>query len=167
MGYTTDFTGSFKLDKPLTVAHKLYLDKFSDSRRMKRDAVKTALRPDPARLTVGLPVGKEGEYFVGAGEFAGQEHSPDVVDFNNPPKTQPGLWCQWVSTEDGAAIEWNGAEKFYYYIEWIEYMIKNFFEPWGYSLDGNVKWSGEESSDLGSIVIKKNIVTAKKAKIKY
>jgi hypothetical protein len=39
MGYTTDFSGEFKLDKPLTDEQAIYVNKFADTRRMKRDVV--------------------------------------------------------------------------------------------------------------------------------
>jgi hypothetical protein len=40
MGYHTEFDGEFNLDKPLTVAHANYLEKFAHTRRMKRDISK-------------------------------------------------------------------------------------------------------------------------------
>ena len=57
-------------------------------------------------------------------------------------------------------MEWDGGEKFYNYVEWLEYLIKNFFEPWGYSLNGSVNWQGEEDEDNGTIVVKHNEVKA-------
>jgi hypothetical protein len=81
MGYTTDFEGQFDLDKPLAPAHRVYLKAFEDSRRMVRDAEKTALRPDPVRDAVGLPVGPEGSYFVGGDSGRGS----DILDSNTAP----------------------------------------------------------------------------------
>jgi hypothetical protein len=40
MGYTTDFSGSLSLSRPATEVEKNYLDKFSDTRRMKRNVEK-------------------------------------------------------------------------------------------------------------------------------
>jgi len=40
MGYTTDFSGSFQFNRPLTVQEKNYINKFSETRRMKRDVQK-------------------------------------------------------------------------------------------------------------------------------
>lgn len=161
MGYTTNFNGQFDLDKPLTAAHKEYLDAFNRSRRMKRDASKTIEYADPLRLAVGLPIGNQGEYYVGASETDfGQVHSADILDYNNAPADQPGLWCQWVPSDDGTAIVWDDGEKFYDYTEWIEYLIENFLAPWGYSLNGEVKWSGEDDEDKGTIHVKNNRVQA-------
>jgi hypothetical protein len=177
MGYTTDFEGQFDLDKPLSEEHKAYLAKFSGTRRMKRNVSLTGTRPDPVREAVGLPLGIEGGYFVGEGGFAGQEKGPDVIDGNRPPSGQPGLWCQWVPGSkygeplpvDGPceSIVWDGNEKFYEYVEWLEYLIKNFLHPWGYNLNGEVQWFGEERSDIGVIIVKDNKVTTKIGRIAY
>lgn len=164
MGYTTDFTGRFELSKPLTKEQAAYLNQFSETRRMKRNAAKTAERADPLREAVGLPVGKEGEFFVGPEGLAGQEESPDILDWNSPASTQPGLWCQWVPTQDGEGIEWNGAEKFYHYVEWLNYIVKNFLVPWGISISGEVAFQGEDSGDSGTISAPRPVFLAKKAK---
>lgn len=161
MGYTTEFYGQFDLDKPLTQAHLYYLNAFADTRRMKRNSNKLAKVPDPAREAVGLPVGIEGEYFVAGKGYAGQDRDDSILDYNCPAKTQPGLWNKWVPTEDGTGIEWSGAEKFYDYVEWLEYMVENFLKPWGYTLNGSVKWRGEDFDDMGVITVKDNLVTTK------
>jgi hypothetical protein len=159
MGYTTDFQGSFKVAPDLTAKHALYLTMFSMTRRMKRNGPQAEALPDPARLTVGLPIGKEGGYFVGSGDNNGQNHTPDVLDYNQPPTGQPGLWCQWVPSPDGTAIVWDEGEKFYDYVEWLQYLIEHFLAPWGYKLNGTVKWYGEDHDDRGRIVVKDNVVT--------
>ena len=165
MGYTTDFTGSFKVTPDLTAKHLVYLNTFAKTRRMKRNAKLTAKRPDPVRATVDLPVGKEGGYFVGDTSYYGQTKTSDVLDYNNPPSEQPGLWCQWVPSEDGSAIVWDEGEKFYNYVEWLRYLIEHFLAPWGYKLNGSVEWRGEEDDDRGRIVVKDNIVTVLVAQI--
>jgi len=153
MGYDTDFEGQFAVTPPLADNHRTYLAKFSETRRMKRNAEMTAGRPDPLREAVGLPVGIDGGYFVGAEGFAGQEQAQDIVNGNAAPSGQPGLWCQWVPTEDGTAIEWDGGEKFYDYVEWLEYLIEHFLKPWGYRLNGEVKWQGEDMDDRGLLTV--------------
>ena len=92
-------------------------------------------------------------------ENFGQDDDPSVIDHNDPPKNQPGLWCQWVPSADGEGIEWNGGEKFYYYVEWLNYIIKNFLIPWGLVLNGTVKWRGEDFNDAGKIIVKDNVVS--------
>lgn len=187
MGYTTDFTGEFTLDKPLTSAHTAYLKQFSETRRMKRDEKVAATLPDPVREAVGLPVGPEGSYFVGGCGSFGQGYDESVVDSNTPPgqlkfgsgkwedneklirsgQCQPGLWCQWTPTELGDGIVWNGAEKFYHYVEWLKYLIEHFLKPWGYVLGGEVEWQGEDPADSGKIEVENNEVYVRNAMVTF
>jgi hypothetical protein len=167
MGYTTDFEGNFKITPTLKPEHKQYLEKFSDTRRYKRDAIKTVLREDPIRLQAELPVGKDGGYFVGEVAYRGQGRGVDLVDYNGPPAGQPSLWCQWVPDDDGTHLEWDGGEKFYDYVEWLEYLIEHFFGPWGYVLNGEVEWYGEDRSDVGKIIVIDNEVTVKQGRIEF
>ena len=193
MGYTTDFTGEFLLDHPLSLEHARYLARFAGTRRMKRNAAKTSQRTDPMREAVGLPAGLEGGYFVGEGGFAGQgDHTnqpPDIVDYNSQPQGQPSLWCQWVPatanldqlrlldaeipkeqlTDENVydRIMWNGSEKFYDYVEWITYILTHFLAPWGYALNGTIEWQGEETMDKGRIIIENNQVRVQRASVSW
>jgi hypothetical protein len=187
MGYTTDFNGRFELDRALDANHAAYLRQFAETRRMKRDEDEAATLPDPKREAVGLPVGPEGAYFVGGDGFAGQGRDSSILCFNTAPgqpdtngatdwreawdrkremiragECQPGLWCQWVPSEDGQAIEWDGGEKFYEYEAWLRYIVENFLKPWGYVLNGQVTWSGEESDDMGVLIVEDNEVSTGK-----
>jgi len=92
-------------------------------------------------------------------DFAEQRHGDNLEC--------PSFYCQWVPTDDGKYLEWDGNEKFYSYIEWLEILIEKFFNPWKIKLNGEVTWEGEESGDLGKIVVKNNVVTAKQARIVY
>lgn len=163
MGYTTDFSGQFNLDKPLSAEHKAYLDAFNGTRRMKRNAAK--LGPDSLREAAKLPAGKEGGYYVGSTRDYGQGRTPDVIDYNSPPEGQPSLWCQWVPNESGTAIVWDDGENFYSYVEWIQYLIDHFLEPWGYVVNGAVEWVGEDHDDLGRILVTANAVEAQEGKV--
>ena len=39
------------------------------------------------------------------------------------------------------------------------YLIDNFFSHWGRTLNGEVHWSGDDSSDIGTIFVTDNVVT--------
>lgn len=143
MGYTTDFFNQkLRLNKQLSVDDKNFLTKLSETRRM-------------ARNIEGY--GVEGEFFVDGEGMMGQDRDNTIIDYNRPPSTQPGLWCQWTPTEDGWGLEWDGGEKFYHYVEWLEYII-NWLKPRGYVLNGTVDWQGEDSEDRGTIVVSNNVV---------
>jgi len=167
MGYTTEYYGVFKLSKPLTAAQAAYLKAFSETRRMARRSEVVEAMDDPVRQAVNLPVGDDGEYFVGGTGFYGQDKDRSIIHYNRPPKSQPGIWCHWIPTEDGAGIEWDGGEKFYDAREWLEYLIHNFLERWNIVMDGEAQWQGEDHGDVGLLVVKGNEVFEKRGKVVY
>ena len=80
-----------------------------------------------------------------------------MIAYNAPPVDQPGLWCQWEPNAEATAIVWDECEKSYNYIEWLRYLIKHFLEPWGYVLNGSVRWLGENHfGDYGTIIVTDN-----------
>jgi hypothetical protein len=138
MGYTTEFVGSFSVTPRLNPKIREFLVKLNNTRRMKR--------------TVDPKYGVDGEFYV-------EDDENNVIDHNTPPSTQPGLWCQWEPNEDGTEIRWDGGEKFYNYVEWLEYIIKNVLVTHGYTVNGHVKWTGESEDDVGTITVENNVVT--------
>lgn len=193
MGYSTYFNGSWDVDPILAPDHLAYLNQFVAIRHVRRDPVKAELLPDPLRLAVGLPIGHEGAYYVGtANRYESQNGDPSVINGNEPPGsisyhstldwqthtqlnahgqvlglTVPGLWCGWVPDEGGTSIAHDEGEKFYDYVEWIQYLLDHFLVPWGYALNGDVYWTGEESDDRGLIQIVNNVLTEKHAHTTY
>lgn len=157
MGYQTDFTGAFDVTPPLSPEHKAYLEAFASTRHMKRKVAVVENLPDPLRIAVGLPVGEDGCYYIGTTGHRGNQDS-SVLDFEASTGRQPSLWCQWIPSEDGTKIQWNGVEKFYAYAAWIRYLIENFLKPWGYTLSGEVDWFGDRPNDFGTIRAANNLV---------
>ena len=150
MGYSTDFEGEFKIDKPVDKDTAKLLKGLAKTRRMKRNV---------------QGYGVEGEFYVKGKGFMGQDNDSTVIDSNDPPRTQPSLWCQWLLQDDNQTIKWDGGEKFYEYVDWIEYLINSVLVPKGYIVNGEVKWKGEKSTDVGKIIIKDNSVETKKGKV--
>jgi len=146
------------LDRRLSKKHREYLKAFNGTRRMKRDVSKMGDLKDPLRTAVGLPLGDEGCFYVGSSNNSGQDKTEDVLDYNQHPSGQHSLWCPWMPSENGTEIEEDGSEKAYEYEEWLQYIVENFLEPWGYKLNGEVSWSGEDSDDRGTIYVKDNVV---------
>lgn len=96
-------------------------------------------------------------------DFAEERHGGNMNVYDG----FPGFWCQWVPTEDGWGIEWDQGEKFYEYVEWLRYIIQHLLQPKGYVLNGEINWSGEDSEDLGKIIVKDNVVTTKEGRVTY
>lgn len=159
MGYTTDFVGAISITPTLSKNQIKYIQAFNESRRMKRDSKIVGTMNDPIREAALLPTcGVEGEYFVSGHGTFGQAKDASVVNANQPPGSQPGLWCQWTVDDEGKVLIWDEGEKFYCYTEWLEYLIEHFFKPWGKELNGSISWLGEEIDDRGTIYVKNNEV---------
>ena len=80
----------------------------------------------------------------------------DGYDLNG----KPSIWCQWIvdSHKGTDYLIWDGHEKFYSYIDWLEYLIKYFFKPNNLSITGRMRWRGEEFDDMGTINVEDNVV---------
>jgi hypothetical protein len=65
----------------------------------------------------------------------------------------PDSYCQWVPTRNGRSIEWDGGEKFYDYVEWLQWIICGPLATWGIDLSGEVTYSGEDTDDRGILRI--------------
>jgi len=113
MGYTTEFEGSFKLDRQLD--------------------------PDTAKALFDL--------------------ADDIGDL----KGAPSAYCQWQPTKTLDGIEWDRNEKFYNYVEWLQFIVDNHLKPKGYVLTGSVRYQGEEIGDCGSVSVVDGKVTQAEA----
>jgi hypothetical protein len=144
-----------------------FIKKFNETRRMERDVNKLM---EIHKGEGGNPfLQKEETYGVDGGYFVGgRESYSDIttIDHNRPPHGQPGLWCQWTINEEGTELEWDGIFS-NDYTEWLEYLIKHFFSKWGVILNGEVTWQGEDSGDVGKIVVVDNDVTEKQGRIVF
>lgn len=159
MGYDTYFNGTLTFNKPISFNLAHYINNFSNVRHMERnnEKIKEIFLDWESKCYKGN-LGINGEYFIGGKGFMGQDRDASVLNNNYPSRTQPGLWCQWIINDNGE-LEWDGNEKFYNYVEWLEYLIGNFFAPEGYILNGTIEFQGEDEDDFGSIVVKDNVVT--------
>jgi len=79
----------------------------------------------------------------------------------------PGIWCQWVPTADGTAIEWDGNEKFYESEEWMRYLIGTFLQPSGHRVNGTIEAQGDDPHDMWQLVVRDNVVTTRQAVVSY
>jgi hypothetical protein len=76
-------------------------------------------------------------------------------------KEKPSIWLQWEILEyDGEfTLGHDGGEKFYNYVEWLDYVIEHFFKKWGVVVNGTIQWRGEEWDDMGTMVVRDNKLT--------
>lgn len=191
MGYTTDFEGRLEFNKPLNNKQKDYINLFCSTRRMKRDnEILQKLYNGEHGLDGNY--GNEGEYFAMEDGQSGQSNDESIIDYNEPPNTPPrdknipsseyytlkrlaidngtavpGLWCNWCISEDGKYLQWDGGEKFYNYIQWLQYLINHFFNKWDVLLNGEITWVGEGNNDFGKIVVIKSNIDVKIGQITY
>lgn len=69
------------------------------------------------------------------------------------PKGAPDAYLQWKVTNDRKHLEWDGNEKFYRYVEWLQWLIDHVFKPRGYALTGRVVYRGEDHDDVGTLEV--------------
>lgn len=181
VNYINTFSSTRRMKRDVNKLMELYKGKYG--------------HPNPKDKTPLGIYGNEGEYFAHDDGNFGQNEDASIIEYSAAPGQvgydrtidytsrwkenekrskeglcQPGLWCQWVIKEvdEGEQIlEWDGGEKFYNYVEWLKYLINHFFEPWGTKLNGEINWSGEETGDLGKIVVTDNIVKVQVAEITF
>src|SRR5258708_1195066 len=114
------FDGAFAINPTLRPEHKKYLKRFAEIRHMLWDIEKLETIADPIRNAAGLPLGPDGIYFTGITNVEwdhgrGCHSHPALIDSNERPSLIPNHWCQWISNEEGTALQWDGEEKFYTY----------------------------------------------------
>lgn len=126
MGYSTEFVGSFTIQPSVDEATYQLLLGLATTRRMKR--------------RVSKKYGVDGEFYV-------VDDEKNIANRNQPPRTQPSLWCQWLIQPDHKTIRWDGKDKFSEYIPWLLYLQKILKER-DYLVKGRVVWLGE-AGDAG------------------
>lgn len=92
-------------------------------------------------------------------DFAKTDHRHDELS------GMPGFWCDWIPTRDGKGIVYADRDtSFEPYTEWLSYIIERFLAPWGYTLNGSVRWQwqGAEISDTGILTVHNNVVSSVK-----
>lgn len=156
----------FIVDDLTPVGLLIMINFMNRTRRMKRNVSILDERGDY--------FGKEGAYFFYDEMLRnfGQVHDETVKldnggDYNKPSSLQPGLWCQWILTEEDKTdengndvidiyLKWDGGEKFYHYSEWLK-LINNLLKTKGMFLNGEISYQGEDGDDSGILVINNGV----------
>lgn len=112
--------------------------------------------------------------FMGSIEIVPPLNEAEIAYLNKFNETRhseddPSYYCQWVPTEDGTAIEWNGDEKFYGSVEWMKHLINHFLKPGAeapldflqknHVCNGKIIAQGEDPRDRWKLLVNDNVVT--------
>ena len=156
MGYTTFFKGSFKFNEKVIPELVKFINNYSQSRHFlfNNDLIKK-YDPDWEKHCFNGNLGKNGQHYICPSKLDDSKilTNGNWQDYNESGEC-PGLYCQWIIKNN--TLKWDEGEKFYYYVEWLEYLITNYFEPMGYKLNGIVKYQGENMYDRGYIKVTDN-----------
>jgi hypothetical protein len=158
---TVEMFGRFELNSPLAMPHLQYLQKFCSIRHMRRRTGMLTNLADPLRIAAGLPLGADGEFYVGA-HAVDSESDLTIVDANVQPRSQPGVLCDWTFGDDASSIVWAGQPgSLQTHLAWLQYLLDEFLVPWGHETNGAVYWrSTENDSEQGVIVLRKNEISS-------
>lgn len=92
--------------------------------------------------------------FAEAKQLLTWANDPDNID-----QPKPESYLQWVPNRELDAIGWDGNEKFYNYTAWMQWVC-DWLKGIGITANGTLKWSGEETQDVGLLTVVDNITTA-------
>lgn len=166
MGYTTEFVGHVTVTPPLNQQEIDFLNDLASTRRMNRT---------------------KGPLYVRGSGFMGQDHDDDVTSANSPHPDQPGLWLQWVPSDDGTTIAWDQGEKFYDSAEWMHYIVDRLLAPGAedyiaehidedprlahftcdHEVEGFIEAFGEDPYDRWVLRVNKNVVSCAPGRVVY
>jgi hypothetical protein len=93
------------------------------------------------------------------------EEYNQLIEYNEDPDViegdKPGSYMQWIPDESLQAIVWDGEEKFYCYVEWLEWLMALLLRK-DIIANGDLIWNGESTGDVGKITVVNNAVAANK-----
>jgi len=171
-----NINGYFDITPKLTDYDRHYLFNFHATPHMKRDPKKLDDLYDGSNGYVG-DYGKNGELFIklisdDKGKIINQQSTTydmrdfdTVIDFNQPPDSQPNLQCPWKPNKDGTKLLTENTEHYQNNYKWIKWLINNFFKD-KYILNGEYTTKTDDFDRL--ITLKNNKISYKiiKGKLK-
>jgi len=180
MGYNTRFEGYLVLSKPLTEKHQRWFDDWRTISKSYYDSDKLMEHYKGVGSLDG-DYGENGEFF---GYIPNELKTKDSWDMNEDekkdywnwisgenelmfrsegkgndyPSNLPSNCCKWKI--EGDILSYDDSERFRGYIEWLEFIRTKILSKWGITFEdgGEIKWSGESVSDVGSIVYDDNVI---------
>jgi len=106
MGYTTEFDGSIVIEPPLS---DNFVNRFNEIANKRNNEYGDGVEGSFDHVCHNK-LGRKGRAFglisVGLSEV-------------------PGCWCHWIleNQQHATILMWDGGEKFYYYVQWLQYVI--------------------------------------------
>lgn len=163
MGYSTDLIGHIDINPPLNDHEQAYLAGFAGSRR--------GLPGQPPYTVPGNPAAEEFD----ATTASTATSTRAAARYVKQADAVPGPWCGWVPAWSGGCLTYDGKEKFYAPVEWMQYLIDHFltdgakaqssgidyFEHFTFDhvLDGLVAASRRDTCELFLIDVRESEVT--------
>ena len=158
MGYTTYFDGGFSFNKKIDDRLRDYINGFANTRHMLYNTEKIKKDYEFYRIfTYDGNLGENGCLINDAKGLLDGFKTEYVLDYNNSGAC-PSLWAQWIVSDDGPELVWDGGEKFYEYDKWLVFYINNFFKKEDIILNGVSYYFGEDSQDAGFLIVDNNKV---------
>ena len=135
-GDCTELEGYFKVNKPLDEETQFIIRGLRHGMSHRRDSQQLA-----NHLGISLEVcfknyGVDGQLYMEDNDIAvmpRQRHEEERIP------NQPSTRFSWKYFPEEQAIRWDRSEKFYCYVEWIQYLIDYVLAPRGYVLNGHVE----------------------------
>lgn len=159
MGYDTYLYGEIDISPAIPDTLAEYINKFCETRRMKRDVSKLQAKFNGGQGYYG-DYGIEGAYFVGGSGCAGQDIDETVIDGNKPPEGVPEIWMDYLKINSNSnAIVTNDETRSYHIEESIKYVIDHFIAPTGSLCNGEIECVGQDRDDRFAIVVEDNVVS--------
>lgn len=177
-----EFEVHVKFNKPVTSEHARWVNDFADTIHYARKRVDKSKYGRDGELFLD-PVDMDNSTYDGGVKYEFMTFSPEeLLDRTElvehlrrvrianreaelhrmrtiPAGDCPDMFCQW-RIEDGRLAH-DGRINFSRPVEWLQFLIRKFFEPNGYVLNGRIRWNGNNDFyDRGTIFIKDNRVSA-------
>ena len=185
MGYTTKWKGSLKLSQPLSKKQQKWFNDWSKIRKVYYDSDKLMEHYNGVGSLDG-DYGENGEFFGYLPNDWGNKNYWDLDNdtlekeywnwiggknelmfpiegkHNISPSNQPFLWMYWKIDGDTIEIDEDRVDGCTSYsgsqCDWLEYIRTKILSKWGITIEdgGEVRWSGEDVDDVGSVFYENN-----------
>lgn len=79
----------------------------------------------------------------------------------------PSIHCDFEVNSDATGLVWNGSEKTYEAIDWIQLICDDFLDEFGVLANGSLVANGESRGDVWRLDVKDNVVTRVEGRFEF